>query len=248
MTWQQRYFKGKKVWAKVDAHGELLLEDGRVPMKYSAAEDAKIYGANPRNLSGPLDASGAPEKASAKKDGAAEKAASPKKERGAGTKLVAPQLQTSAPQQVSTQTPESLQGCAPPAKGVIEVYTDGACSGNPGPCGYGLLMRDGAQYREISQYLGIGTNNIAELTAIGVALENIADKTRPVRIYTDSSYSIGVLTKGWKAKANVELIQGIRAQLAEFEDLRLIKVKGHAGHPLNERADTLATSSLAQRA
>ena len=80
--------------------------------------------------------------------------------------------------------------------------------------------------------------------AIKIALENVADPTRPVRIYTDSTYCIGILTQSWKAKANQELIADIKKLLPPFKDLKFIKVKGHAGHPLNERADTMATSSL----
>ncbi len=84
--------------------------------------------------------------------------------------------------------------------------------------------------------------------AIQVALDVLEGCGRPVDIYTDSSYAIGVLTKGWKAKANTELIEDIKARLASFTPRpRLKKVKGHAGHPLNERADTLATGSLERR-
>jgi ribonuclease HI len=244
VAWQRRYFKGKKVYAKVDEAGELVVEDGRVPMKYSASEGAKIYAASPRNLSGPLDEDDRPAK-EARSTNSRKKSRS--KAAASGTKSPDAPIQASAAALVSTELPDELLAYPAVEDGIVEVYTDGACSGNPGPCGYGLLMRRGAEYREISQYLGTGTNNIAELTAIRVALENVEDKTQPVRIYTDSTYAIGVLTKNWKAKANRELIMGIRALISEFEDLRLIKVKGHAGHPLNERADTLATSSLIGR-
>jgi ribonuclease HI len=227
--WQRRYFKGNKVWARVDEQGELVVEDGRVPMKYSESEDAKIYNANPRNLSGPLDDQGRPQRSSSK---------------GEGTKRPPRQIQPSDPPQVSTDVPDEVASEPFPEDGVIEIYTDGACSGNPGPCGYGLLIRDGFTYRELRQYLGRGTNNIAELTAIKVALEQVEDKSRPVRLYTDSRYSIGVLMDGWKAKANRELILEMRELIAEFDDLEFIKVKGHAGHALNERADALATSTL----
>lgn len=237
MPWQRRYFKGNKVYVEVDEDGELVVEDGRVQMKYNKADDAKVYRASPHNVSGPLDDDGRPQS----------KAKRPKKGRSKkseGTKSADHQIQPTEPAQVSTDVPMELVSYPPPEDGIVEIYTDGACSGNPGPCGYGLLMRDGDSYREINQYLGTGTNNIAELTAIKVALENVEDKSRPVRIYTDSRYSIGVLVDGWKAKANRELILETRDLIAEFDDVELIKVKGHAGHPLNERADTLATSTL----
>src|SRR5690554_2254429 len=254
MSWQRRLFKGKKVYAQVDEAGELMLENGRVAMKYSDAEDAKQYAAHPGNLSAPLgDDTATP----AKKTRPSAPKTAPKKSaptvqpslfgNASGTKSPAPPIQLSDAARVSTEVPAELQGYRPVEDGIIEVYTDGACSGNPGPCGYGLLIRQGSDYREISEYLGVGTNNIAELTAIGVALAMIEDKSTPLRIYTDSTYAIGVLTKNWKAKANTSLIMGIRARISEFEDLALIKVKGHAGHPLNERADTLATSSLVHR-
>ncbi len=234
MPWERRYFKGKKVYVQVDDSGELIVENGRVPMKYSPAEDAKVYNAGMRNISGPLGEDGQPQKQRSQSGSS----------KSSGTKSPDHQIQPTEAAQVSTEIPDELLSYPRPEDGVVEVYTDGACSGNPGPCGYGLLMRDGDAYREISQYLGIGTNNIAELTAIKVALENVADKSRPVRVHTDSRYSIGVLVDGWKAKANRELILEIREMIAHFDDLKLIKVKGHAGQPLNERADTLATSTL----
>jgi ribonuclease HI len=229
VPWDRRYFKGNKVYARVDEAGELVVDDGRVEMKYNEDEDAKVYRANPRNMSGPLDENGQPKG---------------KAKRSKGTKSADHQIQPTEAPMVSTDVPDELASYPMPDDGIVEVYTDGACSGNPGPCGYGLLMRDGFNYRELNQYLGTGTNNIAELTAIKVALENVEDRSRPVRIYTDSSYSIGVLTKGWKAKANRELILEIRDLISKFDDVDLIKVKGHSGHPLNERADTLATATL----
>ncbi|MGM0558494.1 MAG: ribonuclease HI [Myxococcota bacterium] len=233
MPWERRYFKGKKVWVETDEQGEVLVEDGRVPMRYSNSEGAKIYKAGRRNISAPLDEDGKPVNASRKKGGSG------------GTKSTADQIQlVEGEVHESTDPPDDVEGFAGPVDGIIEFYTDGACSGNPGPCGYGWLRRDGSDYHEKCQYLGHGTNNIAELVAIKSALESVEDRSRPVRIYSDSSYSIGVLVKGWKAKANRELILEIRDLIGEFSDLELRKVKGHSGHPLNERADHLATSTL----
>ena len=239
MAWSERLFKGKKVWVLTDEEGALVLEKGLVPMRYSNDESAKTYSAHPRNLGEP---------------GKAKASGGSKGRSSSGRKAKRPSFddqiwrEPQGERVVSTEVPVELVSEAPPADGVVEVYTDGACSGNPGPCGFGLLIRDGDDYREISQYVGTGTNNIGELMAIQVALDELEGTGRPVDIYTDSSYAIGVLTKGWKAKANAELIEDIRARLAAFTPKpRLKKVKGHAGHPLNERADALATGSIVRR-
>lgn len=134
----------------------------------------------------------------------------------------------------------------PTAGAPIIVYTDGACTGNPGPAGIGAVIMNGAERRELSEYLGQGTNNIAELTAILRALEEIpeSERNRPVVVHSDSSYSIGLLTKPWKAKANAELVGALRALAARFPRLRFVKVKGHAGIPENERCDELARAAI----
>ena len=132
-------------------------------------------------------------------------------------------------------------------KDAIHVWTDGACTGNPGPAGLGVVIVDGAERKEISEYLGPGTNNIAELTAILRGLQSVTDKARPVVVYSDSQYSIGLLTQAWKAKANVELVEQLRALCREFADLRFVKVAGHSGIPLNERTDQLARDAVVRR-
>ena len=129
----------------------------------------------------------------------------------------------------------------------IHVWTDGACTGNPGPAGLGVVVVDGDKTTELSEYLGEGTNNIAELSAIMRGLEIVADRKRPVLVYSDSAYSIGLLSQNWKAKANVELVAKIRALCKQFSDLRFVKVAGHAGIPLNERTDELARLSVVNR-
>ncbi|HEX2676323.1 MAG TPA: ribonuclease H, partial [Polyangiales bacterium] len=121
---------------------------------------------------------------------------------------------------------------------------DGACSGNPGPAGIGVVIQDGKERRELSGFLGNGTNNIAELTAILEAANAIEDPKRPVRMHTDSKYAIGVLSMGWKAKANQELVQRAKQALSRLTDVELIHVPGHAGVPLNERADALAVQAV----
>lgn len=129
----------------------------------------------------------------------------------------------------------------------IHVWTDGACTGNPGPAGLGVVIIDGDKQRELSEYLGQGTNNIAELMAILRGLEEVPDRSRPVVVYSDSAYSIGLLTQNWKAKANQQLVEKLRALTKQFPDLRFVKVAGHAGVALNERVDELARTAVMRR-
>ena len=125
-------------------------------------------------------------------------------------------------------------------------YTDGACTGNPGPAGSGtIVIAPGGKIHESYAYLGEGTNNVAELTAILKALQ-ATPKDEPLVVHTDSQYAIGVLSKGWKAKANGALIEQIRTELAG-RGVRFVYVPGHAGVPLNERADELAREAIRTR-
>lgn len=126
----------------------------------------------------------------------------------------------------------------------ILIFTDGASSGNPGPAGIGVVMRFGKHQKEISEYIGLATNNIAELKAIETGLLALKKSDLPVRIFTDSKYAYGVLTLDWKAKANSELVQSIKKTMKKFKNLKIVKVKGHAGDEGNERADFLATSAI----
>lgn len=115
--------------------------------------------------------------------------------------------------------------------------------------GIGVVVIEGGKRREHGEYLGIGTNNIAELVAIERGLELAeAEGERRVRVYTDSGYAIGVLSKGWKAKANQELIARLRRRLAGVPRLEFVKVAGHAGVPENERCDALARQAITRRA
>lgn len=126
----------------------------------------------------------------------------------------------------------------------VQIFTDGACSGNPGPAGLGIvLIAPGGKISEGYEYLGTATNNIAELTAILRAAEYIPPAATAV-LHTDSQYSIGVLTKGWKAKANQELIANVKKALSTRPSWRIVYVPGHAGVPLNERADELAREAV----
>lgn len=130
---------------------------------------------------------------------------------------------------------------ARPVTDVVQLWTDGACTGNPGPSGSGVVYRHGTALREKAIPLGHGTNNIAELTAILEGLKMVAEPaTTPTDVMTDSAYCVGLLTKNWKAKKNQELIAELRKVASAFGDLRIVKVKAHCGIPDNERADELA--------
>ena len=130
----------------------------------------------------------------------------------------------------------------------IVCFTDGACKGNPGPAGAGALVRlpDG-QVLERAVALGRGTNNVGELTAIGVAMDLLDEADVPVdaevHVLTDSKYSNGVLVLGWKAKANRELIAGVKAKLAVRKP-QVHWIAGHVGIADNERADALANRGV----
>lgn len=138
---------------------------------------------------------------------------------------------------------------------MIEIYTDGACSGNPGKGGWGALLRcDGAE-KELSGYEPMTTNNRMEMMGVIKALEALK-KPSTATIYSDSQYVIKGMTewlKGWKAKGwktaskdpvkNVDLWQQLDA-LAAKHTLKWQWVKGHNDHPENERVDALARAAI----
>ena len=127
---------------------------------------------------------------------------------------------------------------------MVRIFTDGASSGNPGPSGIGVVLRYGENKKEISEFIGNATNNIAELRAIEAGLSALKSRDIPVRLFTDSSYAFGLLTQNWKPRKNRQLIESIKQKMRSFRDLKFIKVKGHSGHPENERADYLATAAI----
>ena len=222
-------FKGQVVWVRSDDGVRPALDaDGRAEMKYREG-DTRSYRPLPQNL-GPAGAQVAQPAESVTSDRPAKAAARP------------------APRKPREE--KSAQTAQPASGQTVHVWTDGACSGNPGPMGIGVVVTVGDRRKEHGEYLGRGTNNIAELTAIRRGLE-IAAELMPgqdfaVRVYTDSSYSIGLLSQGWKAKANQALVAELREFLRGFPNLRMIKVKGHAGVPENERCDVLACQAVAQ--
>jgi ribonuclease HI len=131
----------------------------------------------------------------------------------------------------------------------VIAYTDGACHGNPGPMGAGavLLTPDADRVKQISQSLGAGTNNIAELQAVSLALSGIkqyARSTVHITIRTDSQYVIGMLSKGWKMNANVTLVMAIRELITQFGLVEFEKIKAHTGNQYNEWADNLAQQGV----
>ncbi len=128
----------------------------------------------------------------------------------------------------------------------IDIYTDGACSYNPGPAGIGVVLMYRGHRKEISKYIGDATNNIAELMAIKIGLEAIKKSHRniPTVVYTDSQYCHGMFTKDWNPKKNVELIMEMKRLVNEFRYIGFKWVKGHGNDPNNIRADELAVSAI----
>jgi ribonuclease HI len=129
----------------------------------------------------------------------------------------------------------------------ILAFTDGACSGNPGPAGIGVVLVCGDRRKEISEYIGEATSNIAELSAIIRALDAIKDRSRHVIVHADSEYAIGALTERWKIRVNRDLVEQARALAGSFARLRFTWVPAHAGVADNERCDQLARAAIRHR-
>ena len=126
----------------------------------------------------------------------------------------------------------------------VLAFTDGACSGNPGPAGIGVVLVCGNHRREISEYIGEATSNIAELSAVVRALSAITDRGRHVILHSDSEYTIGALTRNWRIRANKTLVEHARDLAATFTHLRFEWIPGHAGIQENERCDELARAAI----
>lgn len=133
----------------------------------------------------------------------------------------------------------------------INLYTDGSSRGNPGPGGYGVVLKCGPHYKEISAGYECTTNNRMELLAVIVGLEAIKREWAQVNVYSDSSYVVNAITQGWLDKW---LVKGLHKQknadlwerfykIFKKHNVRFFWIKGHAGHPENERCDKLAVEA-----
>jgi ribonuclease HI len=138
---------------------------------------------------------------------------------------------------------------------MIEIFTDGASSGNPGPGGYGVILRSGKHYKELSAGYRKTTNNRMELMAVIKGLEALKSLNQSVTIYSDSKYVIdaiekrwvyGWLQKGFKDKKNKDLWLRY-LEVSKLHNIKFVWVRGHAGHPENERCDVLAVAAGKQK-
>lgn len=232
VPWARALLRGQKVLAKARPDGSFDAVGGRVEVRYKP-NDGRAYQAAARNLERIDGEALLPE------DACAPAEAAPSKDH----------KEAKADRSAERKTAAAAAALAPGAvpAHAWTVYADGACSGNPGPAGLGIvLVAPDGKIAEGFEYLGVATNNIAELTGILRAAEIVPDGEAAV-VHTDSQYAIGVLTKGWKAKANQELIAGIKVALARRSGWRIVYVPGHSGVPLNERADELAREAVRTR-
>ena len=134
---------------------------------------------------------------------------------------------------------------------MITLYTDGAAKGNPGPGGYGVVLKFGKHRKELSEGFANTTNNRMELLAVIVGLQALLTDEHPVTVYSDSKYVVDAINKGWlnnwvkkgfKGKKNVDLWQRLLPLLKKYR-VTFQWVKGHAGIPENERCDQLAVEA-----
>ena len=133
----------------------------------------------------------------------------------------------------------------------IEIYTDGACSGNPGPGGYGIVMKYKTQRKEFSEGFRLTTNNRMELLSVIIALEKIKKPELDVIVYSDSKYVLDSINLGWvfgwqkkgfKDKANPDLWKRFLIIHGKL-NIKYIWVKGHASNKENNRCDELAVNA-----
>jgi ribonuclease HI len=133
----------------------------------------------------------------------------------------------------------------------IEMYTDGAAQGNPGPGGYGIILRSGKHYKEFSGGFKHTTNNRMELMAVIVGLEQLKKPGSEVTVYSDSKYVVDAVKEGWlfgwekkgftKAK-NPDLWKRFLRVYRQHQ-VKFVWIRGHNGHPENERCDVLAVEA-----
>lgn len=143
------------------------------------------------------------------------------------------------------------QASAQAPRPVIYLYTDGAASGNPGPGGYGVVLKCGPLRKEMSGGFACTTNNRMELLAVITGLEAVKWDNAEVEVYSDSNYVVKAVTegwlenwkrKGWKKVKNVDLWMRF-VEVYERHRVTFHWLKGHAGHPENERCDALAVDA-----
>ena len=136
----------------------------------------------------------------------------------------------------------------------IYLYTDGAASGNPGPGGWGVVLKCGALRKEMSGGFRLTTNNRMELLAVIMGLEAIKWENATVEVWSDSSYVVKAVTEGWlpkwiatgfKKKKNADLWLRFQ-EVSSRHNVTFHWLKGHAGHPENERCDRLAVEAYGQ--
>ena len=134
---------------------------------------------------------------------------------------------------------------------MIYIFTDGSSRGNPGPGGYGTILRYKQHEKELTEGFRLTTNNRMELLAVIVGLEAIKTDNIPVTIYSDSKYVVDAVEKKWvygwqkkgfAGKANADLWTRF-LRIFPKHQVKFIWIKGHAGHPENERCDVLAVQS-----
>jgi len=232
--WRRCWFKNGKVWAECSSDGELVSSDEKVVFAYKKG-DNRTYSTALSRLK-PVDGSAAEEGGvvvppAARSNGGAASTRSSRGEKKANEEIVGGDR-------------SDLEDTD-----AIHLWSDGACSGNPGPAGAGTVLIFADRRKEMSTWLGDGTNNVAELTAV---LQGITALNAPVRrklvIHTDSQYVIGVMVRGWKARANQQLVEELRGHLQGISRVVWHWVRGHEGVELNERCDALAREAIERRA
>lgn len=138
---------------------------------------------------------------------------------------------------------------------VVEIFTDGSSRGNPGPGGYGIILKYGANEKELSQGFRYTTNNRMELLAVIVGLETLTRHNLNVIVYSDSKYVVESIDKKWvfgwvknnfKGKKNADLWKRF-LEIYPKHRVKMKWIKGHNDHPYNERCDVLATEAAAGR-
>ena len=226
--WVRVHFKGQQVWAEADASGQPKEQPGgKVTIVYKLGGKAYTTFRNKLAIMEGYGVEKGPDAApNPRSRGGKSKGKKGKKD-----------------SEIYGGGPADLTD-----RDAYHLWSDGACSGNPGPAGAGTVLLDGDHRTEWSTWLGSGTNNIAELVGILQGLEALPRPVdRTVVVHTDSQYGIGVLARGWKAKANGELIAEIKDALEGLPRVVWHWVRGHEGVALNERCDTLARQAISRR-